>query len=54
MITREEDIFYIVMLDFLRELPESFDRNTATIADCNMIIKNFMVKHGLWETDINE
>lgn len=54
MIRREDDIFYIVMLDFLRELPESFDRNTATVANCDQIIKNFMVKHGLWETDIHE
>ena len=46
---KEDDIFYDVLLDFLKELPEDFDRNLTTYAECDKIIKNFMVKYGLFE-----
>lgn len=49
MMRKEDDIFYDVLFDFLKELPEDFDRNLTTYAECDKIIKNFMVKHGLFE-----
>ena len=51
MIEPEEEIMYVVFMDFLKELPEDFDRNLTTYAECDKIVKNFMVKHNLFEIE---
>ena len=46
-VRRERNIFEDVLFDFLRELPEGFDRNTTTVAEAYKIIEKFLIKHGL-------
>ena len=43
----EEEILFKVLFDFLKELPEDFDRNYTTYAEAVDIIDKFMKKHGL-------
>lgn len=45
---RDHTVF-IMLFDFLKDLPEDFDRDKTSYAECEKIIKNFMVKHGLFE-----
>lgn len=47
----EQDILFKVLLDFMKELPEEFDRNHTTYAQACDIINNFMKKHGLTVQD---
>lgn len=42
----QEAIFYIVRMDFIRELPEDFDKNKFDLVRANDIIIKFMEKHG--------
>lgn len=42
-----ENLFFMVLMDFLRELPKGFDRDKTTYAEACDIIKNFMEIHGL-------
>lgn len=51
---RERNIFEDVLFDFLRELPEGFDRNTTTVAEAYKIIEKFLIKHGLNDEDATE
>lgn len=48
---KERDILFEVLFDFLRELPEDFDRDHTTYAEAKDIIKTFMDKHGLTDDD---
>lgn len=43
----EEEILFYVLFDFLRELPETFDREKTTYSEAIKIIRNFMKRHKL-------
>jgi hypothetical protein len=43
----ERDILRRVLSDFMMEIPENFDMKKITIKDANLIILEFMQRHGL-------
>lgn len=48
---KSRSIFFDVLLDFLRELPEDFDRNTWSYAKASAYIETFMNNHGLTDEE---
>jgi hypothetical protein len=46
-------IFFEVLLDFLKELPKDFDANYTTYAQACDLINEFIKRHGLTDEDKN-
>ena len=50
----EEHIIFSLLMDFLRYLPEDFDRNTSSYSQCIRIVRDFMDFIGLSDEEKKE
>lgn len=49
--SNQQTLFFNVLLDFLKELPQDFDINNITYRQAAEMIVNFMKKHGLLDDE---